>query len=110
MHEELWAGVELKNEHATFFLEWMGQALAPPERTQLNVALQASGAIMGTGWQRSIYAYLDAFLAMARSVPEVIQACFGADPVMKNWLQGLPKAEQDRRKKFTTQFEIAHKA
>src|SRR5437762_433748 len=71
MHEELWAGVELKNEHAAFFLERMGQALAPPKRTQINVALGASGAIIGTNWQRSIYAYLDAFLAMARSVPEV---------------------------------------
>jgi hypothetical protein len=109
MHEELWAGVELKNEHAAFFLERMGQALAPPERTQINVA-QASGANMVTGWQRSIYAYLDAFLAMARSVPEVIQACFGNDPLMKTWFQSLPKAEQDRRKEFTTQFETAHKA
>jgi hypothetical protein len=110
MHEELWAGVDLKNEHAAFFLEQMGQALAPPPRTQINVALQATGAIVGTGWQRSIYAYLDAFLAMARSVPEIIHACFGADLVMKKWFLALPKAEQDRRNEFTTRFEIAYKA
>lgn len=112
MHEELWAGVELKSNHAEFFLDRMGRALAPPERTQINVALQASGAIIGTGWQRSFYAYLDAFLAMARSVPEVIHSCFGADrsnPVMRQWFDGLPAAEQTRRTKFTDQFQDAHK-
>jgi hypothetical protein len=88
MHEELWAGVDLKIEHAAFFLEQMGHALAPPERSQINVAMQSGGAIMATGWQRSFYAYADAFLAMARCVLEVINACFGADPVMKNGFKG----------------------
>ena len=74
MHEALWAGVELKMDHAAFFRERMQRVLEPPERTQSNVALQASGAVIGTGWQRSLYAYLDAFLVMARSVPEVIEA------------------------------------
>ena len=85
MHEELWAGVDLKIEHAAFFLEQMGHALAPPERSQINVAMQWGVA---TGWQRSFFAYADAFLAMARSVLEVIDACFGADPVMKNGFKG----------------------
>jgi len=35
MQEELWAGVELKMESADFFLEQMGKALLPPERTQI---------------------------------------------------------------------------
>jgi hypothetical protein len=107
MHEELWAGVDLKIEHAAFFLEQMGHALAPPERSQINVAMQWGVA---TGWQRSFFAYADAFLAMARSVLEVIDACFGADPVMKKWFQGLSPAEQVRRNKFATKFKNAHKA
>jgi hypothetical protein len=38
MHDELWAGAEMKSQHATFFLEKMGAALLPPERTAINVA------------------------------------------------------------------------
>jgi hypothetical protein len=112
VHEALWAGVELKTDHSTFFLERMQQALAPPKRTQSNVALQASGAVIGTGWQRSLYAYLDAFLTMTRSVPEVIHACFGADqsPQMKAWFDGLTLAEQSRRKQFSKAFEGARSA
>ncbi len=113
MHEELWVGVELKMESAEFFLEQMGKALSPPERTQINVALQSAGAIIETRWQRSFYAHLDAFLAMVRSVPEIVQACFGADrgsKMMKTWFDGLPTPEQTRRKNFAAQFETAHQA
>src|SRR5947209_9646873 len=91
----------------------MQQALKPPPRTQMNVALQASGAIIGTGWQRSLFANLDAFLAMARSVPAIIEACFGADlgsAEMRTWFNGLGSGEQYRRKEFTRQFELAYAA
>jgi hypothetical protein len=108
MHEDLWAGVDLKMESADFFLEQMGKALGPPERTQINVALQSSGAIIETRWQRSFYAYLDAFLAMVRSAPEIVQACFGEDRVMKAWLKTLAPAEQSRRKVFSAQFITAY--
>jgi hypothetical protein len=113
MHEALWAGVELKADHAAFFLERMERALAPPERTQSNVAMEASGAVIGTNWQRSLYAYLDAFLAMTRSVPEVTEAYFGADEgskVMRDWLGGLAPDEQDRRKQFSKAFKNARDA
>jgi hypothetical protein len=80
MHDELWAGIALKLEYARFHLDRMWRSLEPPERTQMNVALEASGAIIDTGWQRSFYPYFDAFLTAARSVPEIINACFGADP------------------------------
>jgi hypothetical protein len=64
----------------------MAKALQPPERTAMNVALQASGTIIDTQWQRSIYARLDAFLSATRSVAEIIKCCFGADthPKMTN--------------------------
>ena len=111
MHEELWAGVELKINNAEFFLEEMGKALLPPERTQMNVALQTTGAIIDTGWQRSFYAHLDAFLAMARSVPEIIQCCFGWDTsdAMKSWRDRLSTTEEKRRREFKKSFKGAYK-
>jgi len=48
---------------------------------------------------------------MGRSVPEIVHACFGADQgskVMKTWFNGLPTAEQTRRKNFAMQFEAAY--
>jgi hypothetical protein len=107
MHDELWAGIALKLEYARFHLDRMWRSLEPPERTQMNVALEASGAIIDTGWQRSFYPYFDAFLTAARSVPEIINACFGADlgsREMATWFQGLDHDEQDRRCAFTGQF------
>ncbi len=113
MHEELWVGVELKLQYAEFHLRQMERSLQPPERTATNVALEASGAILDTGWQRSFYACLDAFLVAARSVPEVIQCCFGADrghPVVRDWFDSLPSAERNRRNAFRDQFKGTHDA
>jgi hypothetical protein len=82
---ELWAGVDLKLQNAEFHLSQMQRSLEPPPRTGWTVALEASGAIIDTQWQRSFYAHFDAFLSAARSVAEVIRCCFGADRVMKAW-------------------------
>jgi hypothetical protein len=92
MHEILWTGVELKLQHAEFHLHWMGRSLEPRGRTATDVALEASGAIIGTGWQRSFYAHLDAFLSATRSVAEVIKCCFGVDssPKMTTWFDNPP--------------------
>ena len=111
MHDELWAGVELKLQNAEFHLQRMGQSLEPPERTATNVALQASGAILDTGWQRSFYAHLDAFLSATRSVPEIIQCCFGVDeghPTMRSWFANLPQTERLRRRDFKKQFKTSY--
>ncbi|MGO9312845.1 MAG: hypothetical protein ACLQBD_09675 [Syntrophobacteraceae bacterium] len=110
MHEDLWAGVELKIESADFFLKQMWETLAPPERTQINVALESSGAIIETRWQPSFYAYLDAFLAMVRSIPDIVQACFGEDKggPMKDWLEKLDLAELCRRIDFSKQFKKSY--
>jgi hypothetical protein len=96
MHEELWAGVELKIEHAAFFLQKMSDCLQPPE---------------GTNWQLSFYACLDAFLAMTRSVPEIIQCCFGHDTSfqMKDWFKDLSDDEKSHRKQFAVEFNPDHK-
>jgi hypothetical protein len=87
MHEELWAGVDLKFEHAGFFLGKMQESLERPRGARVAM-LEASGVIVDTQWQRAFYANLDAFLVMARSVPEVINSCFGKDTAtkeMRDW-------------------------
>jgi hypothetical protein len=106
MHEDLWAGVQLKLEYASFHFDQMGRSIQPPERTRRNVALEGSGAILDTGWQRSFYASFDAFLSAARSVPEILQCCFGHDPNyrMKAWFDALPPDERRRRKEFNARF------
>lgn len=87
----------------------MGRSIQPPEQTAINVALQTSGALIDTGWQRSFYAYFDAFLSAARSVPEIIQCCFGVDlghPDMEQWFKNeLPADERDRRHEFKKKFK-----
>ena len=106
---ELWAGVQLKLNHAAFHLEKMERALDPPERTHMNVALEAAGALLGTSWERPFYAHVDAFLSATRSIPEVIQSCFGEDKgaptAVKQWFAALPAAEQNKRQQFTAQFK-----
>ena len=107
MHEKLWAGVEIKLQNAAYHFDKMGRSLQPPERTAFNVAQQTSGAIIDTGWQRSFYAHLDAFLSAARSVAEIVKCCFGVDQhwAMKAWFDTQPADEQHRRREFTKQFE-----
>jgi len=111
MHEELWAGADLKIKNAGFFFEEMGRSLQPPERTAMNVIQQSTGAIIGKPWERPFYANLDAFLAMARSVPDIIQWCFGEDSTMKMktrlkpWFDTLSPSEQAHRRDFSTQFK-----
>jgi hypothetical protein len=110
MHEELWAGVELKLQYAEFHLQQMSRSLEPPERTHMNVALEASGAIIGTDWQRSLYAHFDALLSAARSVPWIIQCCFGEDRanrVMSDWFDERSPDEKARRREFNKQFKKA---
>jgi len=76
----------------------MQSAIEPPEQTAVTVALQSSGAIVGGLWQQAFWAYFDAFLATTRSIPWIIDHCFGIDPARR---YNGPKAEGKRRKKFS---------
>ncbi len=114
MHEELWGAVDFKLRSAQFFLQEMGNDLAPVSfRSQSTPAIQSSaGAIVGSLWQERFYPHLDAFLAITRSVPDIIQSCFGADPrvnskkrtPIKVWFTQLDSKEQNRRRNFQSQF------
>jgi hypothetical protein len=109
---DLWSGADLKVQSAGFFLSEMSRSLQPPEQTAINVVLESSGAIVGNLWEQSFYPRLDAFLAMARSVPEVIESCFGADRVLMKtwWWNTLTSDEKKRRRRFSRQFRRKCKA
>jgi hypothetical protein len=109
-HRELWAGVDLKIESASFHLRGMDKALQPPERTHHNVVQESTGALIGGNWHTAFYAHLDAFLSAARSVPELIRCCFGIDPIMKGWLNTVSDGERKRRSQFQGKFETDYKA
>jgi hypothetical protein len=101
MHDELWAGIEFKLGEAQFFLEWMSKILMP---ARLNTPAFAEHAT--TQWQPDFYYYLDAFLGATRSVPDVIQKCFGDDNLSKEeWPQPLDAEETARRKSFQDEFK-----
>jgi hypothetical protein len=91
----------------------MEQTIQPP-RDRHSLALQAAGAIVDTGWQRSFYSHLDAFLSTTRSITEIIQCCFGVDRAnreMKDWFDyQLSSDEQDRRKQFKARFDDDYRA
>jgi hypothetical protein len=102
--DDLWSGVNLKLQYAAFFLTRMQAPLDPPPRTTNNVVQESSGAILATNWQQAFYANFDAFLAMARSVPEIINCCFGEDRVLRDWFRTLPEDQQQRRTQFSKRF------
>jgi hypothetical protein len=85
----------------------MRQALTPAQnRPELQDAIETAksspGTVVVTQWQPRLYYYFDAFLAVTRSVPDIIQAWLGWDP--KPWVKCLPPEEQARRKQFQDQF------
>jgi hypothetical protein len=101
MHDELWAGPELKLDYAWFHFQKMETSLAPRERTRLSTEY---GVTMHAGPQHSMFAHFDAFLSAARSIPEIIQCCFGDDRYMRKWLETLPLDERSRRSAFRDEF------
>jgi hypothetical protein len=78
MHDDLWAAPQLKLEYALFHLTKMQQALESRTTAGDYAAMAESGAIVETDRRRSIYPHFDAFLAATRSIPQIIQCCFGA--------------------------------
>lgn len=103
MHEHLWAGVNSKLSHAHFHFREMDRALQPPERDTF-------GPMFGGHREVLFYASLHAFLSTTRSVPDIINCCFGVDHVMKDWFDRRSVDERDRRKAFKKQFHPHHDA
>lgn len=105
----MWGAVAYKLRGAEFFLEEMSRDLLPPEVGSPTLAAIAStGAIIGHPWQGRFYHHLDAFLAMARSIPDIVRCCFGVDPVMHSWMDGLDADEKARRRAFQSKFRKSY--
>jgi hypothetical protein len=117
VHDESWAAAEIKLQYASFHYLEMQRSLQRREMTTMDVAQMTAGAIPGYNWQQSFYPHFDAFLAAARSVPMIIETCFGADyggpRAIRNWLKDIGNLDPDelcRRKEFSKQFKSHHAA
>ena len=109
MHDELWAGVDFKLDESQFFLEQMSKVIVPARFD--NLQRHPAYAIEMTRWQPDFYYYLDAFVGAARSVPDVIQKCFGWDERSRgSWVQPLERPEIERRKRFQDEFTSIYAA
>src|SRR5262245_61161569 len=107
MSDHLWRGAELKLSYAVFHFTKMSDCLQPP-RDAYYAAQVAAGSLVGAGsWRQSLEPHLDALLAATRSVPEIVQCCFGYDrhPRLEPWWLGLSADEQDRRREFSKEFK-----
>jgi hypothetical protein len=103
MHEELWQGIDFKLAEAHFFLDRMGKTLLPPQHSDRRWHQSYGPAV--AQWQPDFYFYLDAFIGATRSVPDVIQKCFGWDWRSKGeWPQPPDSDEVGRRDKFQAEF------
>jgi len=108
MHDLLWAGAKVKGEYALYHLTEMERALLPPDQTQMTAALESGHVVVDTRWRLRLFANLAACVSAVRSIPEVVNCCFGEDDgskEMKAWLKRLPQDELTRRRRFSTQFE-----
>jgi hypothetical protein len=110
MQDELWASVTFKLDEARFFFSQMGKVLVPA-RLDTRTHHPAHGCPT-TKWQPDFYYYFDAFVGAARSVPDVVQKCFGLDPHSSKgkWACSLDANERDRRTKFQGEFTTLYSA
>jgi hypothetical protein len=107
-HDDLWSAIEHKLAGTEFFFREMSQDIVPPHLNHPQLAaIVATGVIVGHPWQEKFYHHLDAFLAMGRSIPEIIRCCFGIDRDrrLRAWISGLNPSEATRRQTFQTQFD-----
>jgi hypothetical protein len=107
VHEHLWLGVDGRIREAERSYREMGISISPPDHTWENAALIAAGVDVNRPWQDTFYQHVSTFLAKVRSVPSIIEACFGTDRgsrAMRVWLDGLPPDERNRRETFSRQL------
>lgn len=118
MTTDLWSGPNVKLGYARFHLNAMHESLQPPVIRDRRY--HDPSTIVGGLWHLSFYPHLDAFLSVTRSIPEIIQCCFGVDTlakvrknkapktVMQKWFANQPSEERRRRQKFEAQFKQAY--
>lgn len=113
-HDDFWSAIHKRVAAAEFFLNEMSKDILPPWESAphqpILSALRATGVALSHPWQERFYPHFDAFLAMTRSVPEIIRSLFGTDPfpALKSWRARLDPAELARRKAFQSQFDAGY--
>lgn len=112
-HDDLWKGIDLKIKAAQTTLEQMRKVLRPPAPTSASVVQESAGTIVGgPDWQSTFWPLVNRFLAEVRSVPSIIEACFGKDlgsREMKVWWNWRDPDEQRRREAFSAKFKHERK-
>jgi hypothetical protein len=109
MYDELWLGVEFKQREAQFFFAQMGDIIASAYLG--DTTRHPSHGNSTPRWQPDFYFYLDAFLGAARSIPDIIQKCFGWDNYSEDeWVEEPSVDEEFRRKKFREKIRDASDA
>src|SRR5271167_3014917 len=110
-HDDFWSAIDNRIAAAESFLSEMFMDILPAWDSARHLeAIRWTGAVASHSWQERFYYHFDAFLAMARSAPEIIRCLFGVDPVLSSWLKSLDPTELARRKSFQSQFETAYQA
>jgi hypothetical protein len=105
MPQDFWMPIYAKLESAAGHLEQASRAISPESLPPHYVAIQSMGAIVSNpNWQRQLHSALSAFLVDCRSVPDIIQSCFGAYRNQK-WVSMRPLDEAQRRVEFQDRFK-----
>jgi hypothetical protein len=105
---DFWTDIELKLESAEIQLREASRDIRPELPPQYAAAMQYTGVVVSDGtdprWRAKLSSHVSAFLADCRSIPDIIQSCFGKDPRAKRWLSKLPPGETQRRHQFQGSF------
>jgi hypothetical protein len=81
------------------------QGIINPELSPQLIAAQFTGVdVSDPQWRAKLSSHVSAFLVDCRSVPDIIQSCFGLDSKFKKWVATLSLDEQRRRNKFKRIF------
>src|SRR5258705_4798424 len=112
MSDALWAGPDLKLEYATFYFFEMVRVLDRLDLSDHEVTMSMITGNVRPNQQRDVFAHFDALISAARSIPEIIECCFGKDrgigigkvAAMDKWWQALPTDEQQRRERFSKEL------
>jgi hypothetical protein len=109
MDSDCWASIDEKLESAESHLREMSMAINPALPSHIVAAQLASGVdVSDPRWWAKLSSHVSAFVVDCRSVLDILQSCFGADPRLRKWLATLSPDEQLRRRKF--QIALSYKS
>jgi hypothetical protein len=100
---DCWTNIEEKLESAGRHLTQANREINPEWGPQY-VAIQCTGAkVSDPRWRAKLSSDISAFVTDCRSIPDIIESCFGVDS--NKWVKTLAPDEQRRRRKFQKSFK-----